>query len=492
MTLTFSPVYQNADNKERVFKIGKFRELNIYAAEIVDTTGVISDDEFLLGGKDVLLMGLTENEFMYKETNKSKLLALVDELVTKIPKDRLLSYKQLNFKDEIVKQEITPKCDSIDEGEYVEYTKSMAIHIPNDVSVVVNSDFYLAANYYARACAVAEDKQTDKIKEKIKQIKTIVIKKLKALNEFYYFYNKSMGERYPTIGPNDSVWIFTMEKLAQDIIAKNEGTDLAYKKVSAKEFSVVLNHMYRYGMTNITFNPGYDFMFTIKRDEFMPIVGYEDKKLTNSELHYNLIRFLQNKAINLENCQKAATTLWNIINKQFKETVFLVPMLFEDDLNKKLEEKDMKLHYTEKASEIAKNMKIHFYDMSKFDTTPVCETKNMTYITLKSKNKEENELSWFPVFTDIFELRMVVGESTRVGVMSFEDIIAYSLEKTDGLCINPLGINLRLETNKQQKDSFEEKSDVTTSQQEEVTNKKENTDDLLEKKSVFKKLFKKE
>ena len=96
-------------------------------------------------------------------------------------------------------------------------------------------------------------------------------------------------------------------------------------------------------MTNLTFNPGYDFMFTIKRDEFMPIVGYEDRKLTNSELHYNLIRFLQNRAINLENCQKAATTLWNIINKQFKETVFLIPMLFEDELNKKFDEKDMKL-----------------------------------------------------------------------------------------------------------------------------------------------------
>ncbi len=448
MNLTFSPVYHNCDNKERTYKVGKFRELNLYAIEISDITGKISGEDAVLGGADILLMGITEKEFMLKETDKDALCALVDSLADNTPKDRLISYKQINYKGESVEKKLTPKSDSIDNGEYVKYTQSIALYIPDDISVVINSDYYLAANYYLRATSIVEDKKTDEIRDKIKQLKNIVLKKLKALNELYYVYNKSIGERYPTIGPNGAVWIFTMENLAKDIIAKNTDVDFAYKKITSKDFLVILNHMYRYGMTDLVFNPGFDFAFIIKRDEYMPIVGYEETKITNSLLHYNVIRFLQNKAIKLDNCQKAATSLWNMINKNLSETIFLTPMTFANEISKEIN--DSKVYFTQNACEIAKNINLNFFNMGKFDTTPEYCEKEMNYVTLKSKDTNGYEKSWLPIFTDIFELRSMIGENVRICAISFSEIIAYTKDKMDGICLNPCGVNLRLEVNDKQ------------------------------------------
>lgn len=477
MNLTFSPIYHNTDNKDREFKVGKFRELNLYAVEISDITGTISEENAVLGGKDILLMGLTEKEFMLKETDKSALHTLVNSLADNIPKDRLISYRQINYKGEIVEDKnITPKSDTIDDGEYVKYTQSMAIYIPDDISVAINSDYYLAANYYLRATSIVEDKKTDEIREKIKQLKKIVLKKLKALNELYYVYNKSIGERFPTIGPNGAIWLFTLENLVQDIITKNKEVDFAYKKITQKDFEVILNHMYRFGMTDIIFNPGFDFAFAIKRDEYMPIIGYEDRKITNSELHYNTIRFLQNKAIKLDNCQKAASSLWGMINQNLTQTVFLTPMMFEDEVAKDIKISDNKVYFTQNACEIAKNINLNFFNMGKFDTAPQCPDKEMTYITLKSKDVNDCEKSWFPVFTDIFELRSILGDNLRICAISFNEIIAHTKDKMDGICLNPYGVNLRLEINNENKTSQDAQTD---------------TQDNPKKKSIIKKIFNK-
>ncbi len=461
MDLTFSPIYHNTDNKDREYKVGKFRELNLYAVEIIDTTGSISDENAVLGGKDILLMGLTEKEFMLKETDKTALYKLVNSIADNIPKDRLISYRQINYKGENVEgKKITPKCDTIDDGEYVKYTKSMAIYVPDDISVAVNSDYYLAANYYLRAQTIVEDKKTDQIKEKITQLKKIALKKLKALNEIFYVYNKSIGERFPTIGPNGAIWVFTLENLAKDVIAKNKEVDFAYKKITQKEFEVVLHHMYRFGMTELVFNPGYDFAFAIKRDEYMPIIGYEDRKVTNSELHYNAIRFLQNKAIKLDNCQKAATSLWNMINQNLTQTVFLTPMLFEDEVGKEIKITDNKVYFTDKAYEVSKNIKLNFFNMANFDTTPECPGKKMTYITLKSKDTNDCEKSWMPIFTDIFELRSIFKDNLRICAITFNELILHTKDKMDGICLNPYGVNLRMEINTQNKTPQDEQTNT--------------------------------
>ncbi len=479
MDLTFSPIYHNVDNKDREFKVGKFRELNLYAVEISDTTGKISGEDSILGGKDVLLMGLTEKEFMLKESDSVALNVLVNSLADNTPKDRFISYRQINYKGETVEdKKIAFKCDTIDDGEYVKYTQSTAIYIPDDISVAINSDYYLAANYYLRAISIVEDKKTDEIKEKIKQLKKIVLKKLKALNEIYYVYNKSIGERFPTIGPNGAVWIFTLENVVQDTIAKNKEVDFAYKKITQKDFEVILNHMYRFGMTDIIFNPGYDFAFAIKRDEYMPIIGYEEKKITNSELHYNIIRFLQNKAIKLENCQKAATSLWNMINKNLLDTVFLTPMLFEDEVGKNIKVNDNKVYFTANAIELSKNINLNFFNMSKFDTTPECPDKKMTYITLKSKDINNCEKSWMPIFTDIFELRSILGDNLRICAISFNEIIEHIKDNMDGICLNPYGVNLRMEMNNHNETPQEEPTDTIIK-------------DKFQKKSIIKKFFNK-
>lgn len=509
MNLTFAPIYQNADNPDRVFKIGKFRELNIYGAQIHDLTGAASGDEALLGGSDILLMGLTEDEYMLKDSDPATLKTLIDEFIEKLPKDRLLSFSQTNYKGEAVQKEALPRCDSMDDGKYTAYTQSMAIYIPDDISVAVNADYYLAANYYNRAMAIPEDKRTDETNSKTKQLKNIVLKKLKPMNEFFCVFNKSIGDRYPTIGPNGAVWVFTMEALAKNIIEKNTEIDLDYKKLDSKEFIELINHMYRFGMTHIVFNPGFDFAFTIERDAYMPIIGCEGNSIQNSQLHYLMIRFLQNKNINIENCQKAANVIWNAVNQNLASALLLVPMFFAEDKGKATN--DLKLYYSKEAYEIAKDSKINFFGMAKFDTTPEKCEKPMQYLTLMSKDKDGNELTWLPAFTDIAELSAIFGMNTRTGVITFKELMTIA-PKMKGICINPAGINLRLETQKKEESkTSEENTAKENNQTEEEIPIQENASDetpdsstveetveevseeiseeSTEKKSIFKKLF---
>jgi len=498
VNLTFAPVYHNQENKDRKFRIGKFRELNIYGAEIIDSTGEASAEEALLGGTDILLMGLTEDEFLLKDTDKEAICSLIDKLVKELPKDRLISFKQTNYKGEISDKQIQPRCETMDEGKYTQFLQSPAVNIPNDITVVVNSDYYLASNYYLRAMSVPTEKRTPEFSQKLEQIKSLTIKKLKAIPEFVFVYNQSLGERFPTIGPNGAAWAFTMEDLAKNILEKNSQTDLQYKIINSKEFFENVDNMHRLGITDIIFNPGFDFAFGIKVNDLTSKNNPE--VFTNSEIHALAIRFLQNKNIKLENCQNTANILWNILSQKLSEGLFLVPMLFDGDKpNTQLS--DNKLHYTKAAYDMAKDNAPNFYGITNFDTTPSEPGGNFKYLTLKSSAPNKQEQTWLPIFTDITELHSMVGTNTRVCVATFAEI-GKIITEFDGMCINPKGINMRLEPQSaaQAQTATEEKADEPTNEAnpetepkaETVTPEPVNADKSQEnqkKKSVLGKLF---
>ncbi len=451
MNLTFAPVYHNQENEKRKFKIGKFRELNIYGAEISDSTGEASGDEALFGGCDIFLMGLTEDEFLLKDTDKKALCDLIDTLAIKLPKDRLISFKQMNYKGDLVEKKIEPRCKDIDNGKYQSFLQSSAVHIPDDIITVVNADYYLAANYCQKAKNAPKEMQTHEFSQKLLDMEKITAKKLRAIPEFFYVYNKSLGENYPTIGPSGAIWIFTMESLAKAILEKNPDADLDYKKVDAKQMCLIVADMYRLGIKELLINPGFDFAFVLKREDFFPLEEYKDKHIANSNLHAIAIHFLQNKKINIENCQKAADDLWKLFIQKLPEGLFLVPMLYEDD---KVEYNitDTKLHYTQTAYEITANNNIVFWGMTEFDTTPTKEdSKSFKYLTLKASAKDNPDQMWLPVFTDIKEFTSMINKNTRIAVVTTAELND-ATQSYNGICINPKGINLKLEVVKKQND----------------------------------------
>lgn len=451
MNLTFAPVYHNQENEKRKFKIGKFRELNIYGAEIADSTGEASGEAALFGGCDIFLMGLTEDEFLLKDTDKKALCDLIDTLATKLPKDRLISFKQMNFKGDLVEKKIEPRCEDIDGGKYQSFLQSTAVHIPNDISTVVNSDYYLAANYCQKARTAPKEMQNDEFLQKLVDMEKITEKKLRAIPEFFYVYNKSLGENYPTIGPSGAVWIFTMENLAKAILEKNPAADLRYKKVDAKQMCLIVADMYRLGIKELLINPGFDFAFVLKREDFFPLDEYKDKHIANSNLHAIAIHFLQNKQIDIENCQKAADDLWKLFIQKLGEGLLLVPMLYEDD---KIGDNitDTKLHYTQAAYEIMTNNNIVFWGMTGFDTAPTKEdSKSFKYLTLKASAEGKPDQMWLPAFTDIKEFTSMINKNTRIAVVTTAEL-NNAAQSYNGICLNPKGINLRLEVVKKQKD----------------------------------------
>lgn len=116
MEIKFKATYVNEDLKYAVGVIGA-PGAEDYVIRVLDPTHIImTDPETWTPGTDPSAMfGITEEEYLWKDTDHEKLDDLAQKLRTDIPKDRLIAEK-----DGVRKKD---RAESIDYGKYVRYRK---------------------------------------------------------------------------------------------------------------------------------------------------------------------------------------------------------------------------------------------------------------------------------------------------------------------------------------------------------------------------------
>lgn len=383
------------------YNVGIVDNLNLYVMEVIDTTG------FIMGipgqtNKDnpsTAVFGITKEEFDLKDSDTAKLDDLAFELMHRIPKDRLIAEKNLR-KD--------GREESIDNGKYA--TEKLA-----DI----------------------EQKKKEILGESAERAKKLISSMFEK-GEAWYIYTKGAGNKIPTIDNSGAVQIFTKEEYAKLVTEKATEVPLEIEKLDKKTLGMFFTNLFRYGVLKIKVDMLQTTGGEVARDETVKLGDLKEYQLCNSRCYSLMIRYLQAKQLlNKTNANLSSATLWSAFCKEFPKSIFFVPMCFEGEEATVKDEMDV--YFTESGIKEMREKKPAVIGLEKY-TPSNSGGRKMKFITLKNSVAGEGKV-FFPVFTDIGELKAVFKDKARLCVISYSDILE-KYKSFFGVVVNPATLNL--------------------------------------------------
>ena len=383
------------------YNIGIIESLNLYVMEVTDSTG------FIMGipgetSKDkpaVAVFGITKEEFDLKDTDTAKLDDLAFELMHKIPKDRIIAENNLR-KD--------CREETIDDGKYASEKVADLEEKKNQM----------------------QSMHADNAKKAI----TAILEK----GEAWYIYTKGAGNKVPTIDNSGSAQIFTKEEYARKVIELAPQVPLEAEKLDKKGLSAFFHNLFRYGILKIRVDLQQPEAGEVARDEVAKLGNIKEYQLCNSRCVSLMIRYLQAKQL-LDKTQAnlGSATLWSALCKEFPKSIFFVPMCFEGEEGNVKDENE--IYFTEHGVKHMRETKPLVLGLEKYKPANG-NGRKMKFITLKNSAAGEDKI-FFPVFTDISELKAVFGDKARICIATFADILE-KYKSFFGVVVNPSSLNL--------------------------------------------------
>ncbi len=392
----------------RVFKgenlnytIGIIHDLNLYVMEVTDTTG------FIMGipgktSKDnpaTAVFGITREEFDFKDTDVSKLDDLAFELMHKIPQDRIIAENNLRKEG---------REETIDAGRYA-----------------------------SEKIADLEERKKQILNESATRAKDLVGTMFKQ-EEAWYIYTKGAGNKIPTIDNSGAAQIFTKEEYANLVVEKAPEVPLAVEKLDKKTLGVFFTNLFRYGILKLKVDMLQAGGGEVARDEVAKMGELKEYMLLNSRCYSLMIRYLQAKQLlNKTNANLSSATLWSAFCKEFPKSLFFVPMCFEGEEGKVKD--DHEIFFTESGIAKMREDKPAIIGLDKYKPANG-NGRRLKFITLKNSAAGEDK-TFFPVFTDIGELKSVFGENARICIITYSDL-QEKYKSCFGVVVNPASLNL--------------------------------------------------
>lgn len=392
----------------RVFKgenlnytLGIVEDLNLYVMEVTDTTGFIMGvpGETSKDNPATAVFGITKEEFDLKNTDIPKLDDLAFELMHKIPQDRIIAENNLR-KD--------GREETIDDGKYA-----------------------------SEKVADLESKKEEMLKQSAERAKKLIAKMFEN-KEAWFVYTKGAGNKIPTIDNSGAAQIFTKEEYASNVIEKAPEVPLAIEKLNEKTLGGFFSGLFRYGILRLKVDllqPGGG---EVARDEVAKMGELKEYQLMNSRCYSLMIRYLQAKQLlNKTTANLSSATLWSAMCKEFPKSLFFVPMCFEgEEANVKDEHE---IFFTQDAVAKMKESKPAIIGLDKYKPSNG-NGRKLKFITLKNSAAGE-EKTFFPVFTDIGELKAVFGDKARLCMITYNDL-QEKYKSCFGVVVNPATLNL--------------------------------------------------
>ncbi len=397
------------------YNLGIIEGLNLYVMEVTDTTG------FIMGipgetNKDkpaTAIFGVTKEEFDLKDTDTSKLDDLAFELMHKIPQDRIIAENNLR-KD--------GREETIDNGKYA-----------------------------SEKVADLEEKKKKMMQESAERAKNLVGEMFKN-EEAWYIYTKGAGNMIPTIDAGGAVQIFTKEEFANTAVEKSTEVPLAVGKLDKKQLGAFFTNLFRYGILRIRVDMLQPGGGEVARDEVVNMGQLKEYMLSNSRCYSLMIRYLQAKQIlDKTNSNLSSATLWSAFCKEFPKSLFFVPMCFEGEEGNVKD--DFSIYFTESGIAKMREEKPAVIGLEKYKPANG-NGRSLKFITLKNSAAGDDK-TFFPVFTDIGELKATFGEKARICVITYNDL-REKYSSCFGVVVNPASINLVI-TNKGMENIEQEK-----------------------------------
>lgn len=211
MEIQFKRTYIPGRGKRYV--MGEIPAMLGYALEIADPRVKMQEGKLNPGEICMLVFGVTPGEYAMKDSDPKALDALADKLLKNIPADRLLGWRIVDLKGTLVQREVKPQTgESIDGGAFLNRLRAKAAQAqagPVDAQL-------MEVRRLQQLCASKD------APEAIKQEWLEARKKLGAailgLETLWAAYDAITGDRWPAVGFDGRVEIFTTARRAQNVL----------------------------------------------------------------------------------------------------------------------------------------------------------------------------------------------------------------------------------------------------------------------------------
>ena len=277
-----------------------------------------------------------------------------------------------------------------------------------------------------------------------------------SLETVYVEYSKSTGTKYPSVDMNASAWVFSSAQYAEISKAKNAAFGLDYQPMSLPQFREFVKQWYTYGVLQIRINPGIgNYIAQVRTQSFMPLEGIQMFDYYGSNLNQYILRFKQMRACDDVQAQAFARTLWSVICHTLYQSVFLVPISFDDVPDDAV---DTVLHLTpsaiawlenlQKENEKEGTIQPHTIDghlkniIGAEGYSFLSERDDAPRRVMHLRTVTNGTSSLLCGFTDVRDLKHIFGENVHIALWRYEEIIEHLNDQvSDGCTIEGFIIN---------------------------------------------------
>lgn len=198
--------------KGKRYTAGEIQALLGYAVEAADPRVALKEGRLAPGEICMMLFAITPEEYAWKDTDSKKLDDLVQKLCKEIPIDRLLGWRICDLKGSAVQKNVQLKTGaSIDGGAFAERVKEK---IRKDMSGPID-DAIRESRRLQNLCA--DKNAPEGVKQDWQAARETLGKAILGLEKVYVVDELLVGNRWPSVGFDGRIEIFTTRERAERI-----------------------------------------------------------------------------------------------------------------------------------------------------------------------------------------------------------------------------------------------------------------------------------
>lgn len=199
---TFSP----ASGKR--YTLGEITAMLGYAMELAEPRLKLKEGRLAPGETAMLLFAITPEEYALKDSDPRALDALAEALGKQMPADRLMGWRILDLKGSLVQRVIQPAAgESIDGGAFAQRLREK---IAGPIDDLVKTAHQLQQQ-------AAKPDASDELKQQWLAARQSLGSALMNLEESWVAFDALSGDRWPSVGFDGRIEIFTTESRARRI-----------------------------------------------------------------------------------------------------------------------------------------------------------------------------------------------------------------------------------------------------------------------------------
>lgn len=399
--ITIKPQYHGRNLN---YTVGIEENLDLYVLLAKDEDGYVmgKPGETTRENPATAVFALSKEEFDLKDTDEDKLDDLAFELMHSLPRDRIIAEQNLRSNNRV---------DTIDGGKLLAQRRAQ----------LKERDEKTKAQREGRA------------KEGIQTI-------LKQGTVWYHSVQDTAGGApylIPADNQNAAVVLFTKEEYAKQAADSLKTLPLEVRKLEGAAINGFFSSLLRIGATRIIVDLGLPSSGDADRDVALSIQNERLKghRMINSRLSAAILGHVQSKKLTTENADKITAAFWQQMCREFPKSLFFIPVAIAG--KEAPEDGDKDFLVSPSAAAVIKEVQPSLDGMNGYKTVGL-NGQTVNFITFNSADKR-----FFPIFTNMPELRASFHDKCHVALISYQDLMK-QYAGFDGVVVNAATLNLTI------------------------------------------------